>query len=166
MSYQNQLALIKLGLLPKTTGAKPKKPLKKMSDKKKAEMKADKGDDALDKWFEERRKEMKGRCILCGGKSEKLNDDHYRKSIHHLFDKRSTMFPSVALHQDNWLEVCFWGNSCHTNIHNGTITWELLMDSAEGKIIVDKLKKIYPHIAENEKKNIPQILLTALDNTP
>jgi hypothetical protein len=70
--------------------------------------------------------------------------------------KRKAMFPSVACHPDNFLEVCFWGNSCHQNIHNGTITWELLADSAEWKIIVDKFKKIFPFIAESERKNIPE----------
>jgi hypothetical protein len=124
-----------------------------------SEQKEGGGDTGLDKWFEERRKEMTGKCVLCGGKTEKANDDHYRRSIHHLLDKRKTMFPSVSLHPDNWLEVCFWSNSCHTNLHNGTISWELLIDSAEWKIIFEKIKRVNPYIAENEKKNLPEILL-------
>jgi hypothetical protein len=133
----------------------------RVSKKKAAEILEHKksGDSKLDEWFEARRKEMKGKCVLCGGKTEKDNDETYRRSIHHLFDKRKAMFPSVACHPDNFLEVCFWGNSCHQNIHNGTITWELLADSAEWKIIVDKFKKIFPFIAESERKNIPEQLL-------
>ena len=144
---------------------KKKSFLNKISPKRKAKMAeqlANKGDGGLDKWFEERRKEMTGKCCLCGGNSEKKNDDTYRRSIHHLLEKRPTMFPSVALHEDNWLEVCFWNNACHTNIHNGTITWELLHDSSEWKIIVDKFKRIFPFIAENEKKNIHPLLLKEL----
>jgi hypothetical protein len=136
-----------------------------VSKKKAAQYKTQKEsktDNALDKWFEERRVEMTGKCCLCGGKTLKDNDEEYRRSIHHLFDKRPTMFPSVSTHPDNWLEVCFYGNSCHTNLHNKTITWELLLDSAEGKLIIGKFKKILPYIAENERRNIPEILLKQL----
>lgn len=162
MSIENIRRIKEQALLPKF-----KKPyyIPKVSKKKAAQMKEQKengSDSSLDAWFEERRVEMTGRCALCGGKTEKKNDETYRRSIHHLFDKRPTMFPSVSCHPDNWLEVCFYGNSCHQNIHNRTITWELLMDSAEGKIIVDKFKKIFPFIAENERKNIPEILLKEL----
>lgn len=145
---------------------KKKHTIAKVSEKRKkklAEM-AMKGDDALDKWFEDRRREMTGKCVLCGGKTEKHNDDTYRNSIHHILEKRPTMFPSVALHEDNWLEVCFYGNSCHTNIHNSTITWELLHDSKEWEIIATKFQKIYPFIAENEKKNIPELLLKTIES--
>ncbi len=139
----------------------------KKSEKKLAKEKADREagiDSALDLWFEARRKEMKGRCCLCGGKSEKNNDATYRNSIHHILDKRPAMFPSVSCHEDNWLELCFYGNSCHTNIHNLTITWDLLRDSAEWQMIVEKFKKIYPHIHPDEHKNIPELLLKEFIN--
>ena len=72
-----------------------------------------------------------------------------KEDTRQVLDKRPTMFPSVALHESNWLEVCFYGNSCHTNLHNKTITWELLHDSAEWKVIVGKFKKerIYGHVS-------------------
>lgn len=139
----------------------PKKSEKRLA-KEKAERESG-GDNALDLWFEARRKEMKGKCSLCGGKTEKSNDATYRRSIHHLLDKRPTMFPSVALNEDNWLEVCHFGNSCHDNIHNRTITWELLFDSAEWPMITAKFKKIYPYIHPDEYKNIPELLLKELD---
>lgn len=122
------------------------------------------GDSALDIWFEERRREMTGKCFFCGGKTEKHNDDTYRCSIHHLFEKRETMFPSVATHPENALELCHYGNSCHTNVHNGRITWELLMDSKEGAIILEKVKKIYSYIAQAEMKNFPDTLLKYLNH--
>lgn len=168
MTYsREQYQRIKLGLEEKTTKAKPRKAIPKISAKKKAENALEKearggGDSELDVWFEDRRREMTGRCALCNGRSEKGNDDTYRRSIHHLLDKKPTLFPSVATHPDNWLELCFYGNSCHTNIHNRTITWELLADSHEWKIIVDKFKKIYPFIAEGERKNIHPLLIKEL----
>ncbi len=153
-SYFQRLQKIKLNQLPKEAVAKPKKAIAKMSVKKKAELAVAKGSDSeLDLWFVAQRKKMKGVCFLCGGKSEKDNDETYRRSIHHLLDKRKNMFPSVATHEDNGLEVCFYGNSCHTNIHNGKITWELLFDSKEGEVIKDKLLNILPMVAESERKN-------------
>lgn len=137
----------------------------KVSKKKAAEVQAQKElgkDGGLDAWFEARRKEMTGRCCLCGGKTEKDNDETYRRSIHHLLEKRKNMFPSVATHPDNFLEVCFWGNACHSNLHNGTITMDLLHDSKEWHIIATKFKKIYPFILETEKKNIHHLLLKEL----
>ncbi len=107
----------------------------------------------MDLWFEKKRKECTGKCFLCGGKSEKQNDETYRRSIHHLLDKRKTMFPSVSVHDDNWIEVCFYGNSCHQNIHGGKITWELLKDSKEWDVIKEKLLNILPMVDEKEKKN-------------
>jgi hypothetical protein len=137
----------------------------KISKKKKEQLKkqAESGsDNEMDLWFEARRKEMTGKCCLCGGKTLKNDDENYRRSIHHLLDKRKNMFPSVATHEDNWLELCFWGNSCHSNIHNGTITWDLLKDSQEWSIIVSKFIKIFPYIHPEERKNIPEQLLQNL----
>lgn len=158
--YRLRLAAIRNGLAEKTTKAKEKKPIAKQSEKKKAEVKAIKGqgETPLDMWFEQRREEMTGKCVLCGGTTERYSDNTYRNSIHHIFEKRSEMFPSVSLNEDNWLEVCFWGNSCHTNIHNGTITWELLYDSAEWPMIWNKIQKVYPFIALEERKSIPEFL--------
>lgn len=120
------------------------------------EQKDSKTDNALDKWFEERRTEMTGKCALCGGKTLKNSDDEYRRSIHHLFDKRATMFPSVSTHPDNWLEVCFYGNSCHSGFHNGRITWSLLHNSKEWEIVAAKIKKILPFIADSELRHLPK----------
>ena len=161
LTYHERLRLIKLGQLPKEAVPKKKKYLNKVSPKKQAQQTQDKlmgVDGAQDLWFEERRKECVGRCALCGEKTEKANDETYRRSIHHLLDKRKTMFPSVATHPDNWLEVCFWSNSCHTNLHNGTITWELLFDSKEWKIIKEKLDRVIPCVSQEEIKRLPPLL--------
>jgi hypothetical protein len=124
---------------------------------------AEKNNAGLDLWFAQRRKEMTGKCLFCNGKTEKYNDSTFKRSIAHLLAKRGNMFPSVAQNPDNWLELCFYGNSCHTNLDNGMITWEFLRDSKEWDVIVTKFKKIYPFIALNERGRIPEILLKELD---
>lgn len=68
MSYFENLRLQKLGLAPKTTGAKPKKPMKKFSDKKLAEMKEQKdenGDTELVRFFKSAMKRMTAHCANC-----------------------------------------------------------------------------------------------------
>lgn len=152
--YLNQRLLQKLGLVkkedkkPKPIPAKSKKRIAQEAEEKKAGKK-----DALDQWFEDRREEMTGKCVLCGGASEKHNDDLYRYSIHHLLEKGKKQFPSVKLVSENWLEVCHFQNCCHSNLHNGHITWELLYDSAEWAIIREKLLIVLPQVAESERSN-------------
>src|SRR5690349_16491299 len=74
----------------------------KVNEKRKQKIKEQENSDtALDKWFEERRKEMIGRCVFCGGKTEKDNDATYRCSIAHLLAKRKDYgCPSVNVHPD------------------------------------------------------------------
>lgn len=153
LTYFQRLQKIKLNLLPKEAVAKPKKYLKKVSDKRADENKKKDGDTELDKWFVAKRKQCKGVCFLCGGSTLKNNDAEYRRSIHHLLDKRKGMFPSVSTHEDNWIEVCYYGNSCHTQIHNGKITWEFIFDSKEGEIIKEKLFNVLPMVAPEERKH-------------
>jgi hypothetical protein len=136
---------------PKAVSAK-----KKAKDAQEKKEREEGGDPGLAKWFPERRMEMTGQCSLCQGQTLKYDDDSYGKCLHHLFPKE--MFPSVATHPDNCIEVCFYGNSCHANLHNGTITWELLIDSAEWPMILDKVRKVVPYIAESEKRRIPECL--------
>jgi len=162
MSIDNQDILNRLA---RARMGKPKKPYsgpKAVSDKKKEEIAEEKktreegGDPGLAKWFPERRMEMTGKCCLCQGKTQKWDDDTYSCSLHHLFEK--SLFPSVATHPDNCIEVCHYGNSCHANLHNGTITWELLIDSAEWPMILEKVRKVVSYIAQSERRRIPECL--------
>jgi hypothetical protein len=119
----------------------------------------------LHNWFLERRKEMTGRCLFCGEKTSRDDDKYFKFSVAHLLAKRPSMFPSVAKHKDNWIELCYFQNSCHSNHDNSMITLEDVKNTMPKawEVIVTKFKKIYPSIAENEKKNIPQILLNELN---
>lgn len=156
-------------LLQKQFGKIPedKKPkgIAKVSEKKKAEIKAQKesgSDSVMEYFFNDCRKRMVGKCFFCGGATEKDNDETFKRSIAHILPKRKNMFPSIASHPMNWIELCFHGNSCHTNFDNGIITWEFLKDSKEWEEIVRRFKMFYPYITENEKKNIPPLLLNEL----
>lgn len=133
--------------------------------KKLDELKEAGTDSELDKWFEAKRKEMKGVCVFCGGKSEKHNDDNFRSSVAHLLPKRSVNtggFPSVSTHPDNWIELCHYGNDCHGNFDRSNITWKFLRDSKEWEILSEKLHNILPEVAEEERKHKLYSRLTEL----
>lgn len=131
----------------------PKKSAKKL--KQEAEEKKGKKDPSAEKerWFQDRRKEMSGFCRNCQKPSFKKSDEYFRFSIAHLLAKRKNMFPSVATHRENWLELC---GDCHTNLDNCIIN---LTDLACWDEVVVKFQKIYPSIASEERKRIPDILL-------
>jgi hypothetical protein len=111
-----------------------------------------------EKWFNDTRVKMVGVCQFCGGKTEKNNDKTFKRSIAHLLPKRKNQFPSIATHEDNWLELCFFSNSCHTNFDNGIIEWDVLEEQPIWDVIKEKFTRIYPYIKETEKRNIPKAL--------
>lgn len=136
---------------------KVKKPIAKKSAKKlkqEAEEKKGKKDPSADKerWFQDRRKEMTGKCSNCQKPSCKKNDSYFRFSIAHILAKRKSAFPSVATNENNWIELC---PDCHANLDNCMID---LIDLACWDEIVVKFQKIYPFIASDEKRRIPDIL--------
>jgi len=165
MSYFENLRLQKLGLAPKTTGAKPKKPLRKVSVKKAAEMKEQKvsGDSKLDLWFIERRKEMTGTCAECGGKTGKDDDKFYRHSICHLLPKRETMFPSIAINNLNWIELCFWGNSCHSKFDS---SFERAATMRIWPFVMKQVNVLYPMLTNEEKARLRSIEVIAQEINP
>jgi len=152
MNYFENLRLQKLGLAPKTTGAKPKKPIKKISDKKAAEMKDAKavgGDSEMDKFFVAMRKRMVGTCQCgCGRKSSMREDDHYRASICHIFPKR--IFKSIAVHELNWVERNFW-EGCHGNMDNRSM--DLWVNFADWEDIKERFHALAPLLTEDERKH-------------
>lgn len=104
-------------------------------------------------WFQLRHKEMKGTCVNCGGKTQK-GEKNYKCSVAHILPK--AYFPSVATHQSNFIELCFYGESCHTNFDNKIID---LIDMNCFDEIIEKVTKMYPSIAQEERRRIPKILL-------
>lgn len=138
---------------------KKPKPISKKSPKriaKEAEQKEALGGEPTEKelWFQERRKEMTGRCWHCGGKSCKDSDEFFRHSCCHILPK--AYFPSIALHEFNFIELCFWKNNCHGNMDNKTLD---LIDMNCWNTIVERFLIMYPAIDKKEHRRIPAVLM-------
>lgn len=128
--------------------------LNPVSEKRKAKLKEQESqgtESAMDLFFAEQRSRMTGKCLFCGAKTMKDDDEKFHFSIAHLLPK--SIFKSVATHEDNWIELCFWGNDCHGNFDRGMITWDFIRDSKEWGIIREKLLQVLPLVAEEERKN-------------
>lgn len=122
MDFRERLLKIKNGELPKETGPKPKKPLRRTPIKHKVKepdpvREAEKAD--LDAFFERNRPKMTGRCQCgCSEKSQKHDNRYYRHCIAHIFPK--SIFRSIMYHDQNWVERTFWGGH-HANMDNKSI---------------------------------------------
>jgi hypothetical protein len=149
--------------------ANPRTPIKKISEKRLARIEGGEQMDAdfelptaqhgaaLERWFNDRHKEMTGRCMHCGGKSSK-GTPMYKCSIAHILPK--AYFKSVATHPLNWVELCFWGQSCHTNFDN------FMLDITELNCfdtVIERFIAMYPHIDDKEKRRIPAALMNYID---
>ena len=154
LTYFQRLQKIKLNQLPKEAVAKKKVPLKKISSKRMEENKVKKesgGDDEMDLFFKSLRKGMKNKCLFCGGATMKNDDEKFHFSLAHLLPK--AIFKSIATNPDNIIELCFFGESCHTNFDSGKISWLMIKDSKEWLQIKEQLLAVLPMVSENEKKN-------------
>lgn len=157
------LERLRLSRQPKAK--KLQQPIAKVSEKKKkeiAEGKKAKGDEDTFKetWFKARRREMTGACAHCGEPSCRDNNEYFRFSIAHLLPKN--LFDSVALHPLNWIELCHFGKSCHTNFDNKILD---IMDLNCFDTVIERFIAIYPLIDKAERKYIPDVLLQyAKDN--
>lgn len=151
----------------------PEKPKKKNFINKKSaktiaaeQKRKDDGTDAAeDKWFDDRGKELTGRCLLCGEPTQKGKPNE-RCSIAHLFAKREIMFPSIKLHPENSIELCFYGNSHHTNFDNNMLELSTIKtEYPEAWFeILRKTSILVPCMTQQEKNKVPEILLNAIKN--
>lgn len=144
---------------------KIRKPIAKVSEKKKKQLLEEKailkqaGGSEMKRWFDSRRKEMTGKCWHCNEKSCKHQDSWYINSIAHILPKR--LFKSVATHLLNWIELCFWKNNCHANYDNH------MLDITELNcydLVIERFIAIYPDIAPEERKYIPDALMQYVKN--
>jgi len=133
----------------------PKKSAKKIAaDKLEKEARGNE-DSPLDLWFEEMRQWLNGKCVFCGGRTTWKNEDMWRIAIAHLLPK--SKFKSVAMHNDNWTELCW---DCHTNFDNKMLS---LTDLNCFESVVQKFAILYPLMTREEKRRVPNVLLTYLD---
>ncbi len=104
------------------------------------------------------RETMTGKCVNCAGKTAKSDPKYWRYSAAHILPKR--MFPSIAAHPMNLIELCFFGNSCHTNYDKG------YLEPATMKcwpLILDRFKILYPLINKEERKYIPDYFMQEIE---
>lgn len=96
-------------------------------------------------------------CLECEleGKQTFIKEKFYRSATAHVLPKRKEYgFPSVAAHPVNFIvlaDICG-----HHKLYDRS--WE---DAAKMKVwplAIQKFKIMYPHIAPEEKKNIPDVL--------
>lgn len=162
MSIENIRRIKQQAQLPKQKKVYkiPKKSKKKLAQEKEEKkwIKA-KGGNEKDRWFKERRKEMGGKCLHCGEKSCKHQDDWYHCSICHILPKG--LFKSIATHPLNWIELCFWDKNCHAQFD------DFKLDITELNcydLVVERFIAIYPDIDPKERKYIPDTLLQYVKN--
>ena len=110
----------------------------------------------LEEWFNSKRKEMIGICKNCGGKTQK-DSKNFKNSIAHILPK--SIFKSVKTHPYNFIELCFYGNSCHTNFDNKIIDIDKLNCYDE---VLKKIEIMYPILTNLEKGMLPEIVLKDL----
>lgn len=97
---------------------------------------------------------MTGRCRHCGEKTCRDSDAYFKCSIAHILPK--AYFRSVATHPLNWIELCFWNRSCHTNYDNHSLDISELNCYDE---VIEKFVAMYPAIDPKERRRIPSVLL-------
>lgn len=139
---------------------KARKQLVKVSATKKAKLKANKPKaNALVQWFKDKIAALKGVCQECGAPINITDHRFAKMSVAHVLPKREGQFPSVATHIENFLElgvVC----GCHSHYDKG---WDEACTMKIWPEVVRKFKIMYPSIAKEERKHIPEILLQELD---
>lgn len=160
MSYREDLHKIRLGLMPKTTGKKPPKPIAKKSAKKiKEEKEAKKevdmdGDTQLQKWYKNRQKQLTGKCMRCGTPYDHKNFKYAIAATAHIFAKRDNQFPSVALNKNNFIEL---GSMCGCHHwYDNFASWEEIALSRIWPLVLERFRLFEPHITE--RTLIPEVL--------
>lgn len=158
-NYLEHRRKLKLGIA--TNPVKPKATIAKVSEKQKAKNKANKPKKEIqDAWYLKKVAQLKNKCMECGGPTKSPVYVYSKATVAHVLPKRECMFPSVATHEDNSLELCT-ENGCHYRYDN---SWE---DAAKMKVwplAVEKFRLIFPFIATAERKNIPDVLLQEVES--
>lgn len=140
----------------KAAGKKPEKvkkvtPIKKVSDKQKERIKADKPrKDALSKFFAQMILAMPKNCMECGKSLKPSMIINERTIIAHILEKRH--FKSIEVDKDNVLYLC---QLCHGTYDNFNPTKMKVF-----KLAKQRVQLLMPKIKEDEKRFIPDYYLT------
>jgi hypothetical protein len=129
------------------------KHIEKMKSQKKVEVVVDA--DELDKWFDMVAREVKKKpyCENCG---EFIAEKYYRHASAHILTKKN--FKSVATHELNYL-ILGAGCGCHNLSHR----WDKFSQMPIWNKAVERIQLIYPSIAKEERRLLPEIILQELN---
>jgi len=116
---------------------------------------------AISNAFFEHAKTMTGVCANCGGKTCKGDKKYQKFSQAHILPK--SLFPSVADNLDNFVELCFWGNSCHGNFDANGYEYAAEKMPKLWEIIIQRVTKMYPLI--KEKNKLPDVIRQEIDSS-
>ncbi len=116
---------------------------------------------ALNEWFNERHSGMRGFCVECGGKTTKGDTKYWKFSICHLLGK--ALFPSIATNPLNFIELCYFGNSHHSNMDNNGYEYVREHMPKTWKIILERVEIMFPFI--KEKSKIPEVIMRELPDS-
>lgn len=110
-------------------------------------------------FYNDARIEMMNDCDCgCGNKTNKHNDKLFRWSICHIFPKRANMYPSIAKHPLNWVELASYGD-CH-NTFDGANGYEWAKTKKFlWRKIIERSKILYQLMTPQEKNKVPDIIL-------
>lgn len=171
---QRQQALENMRKAREPKPKKEKKPLRKVSFKKAASDKAEKenkGDSGLDKYFEYHMKHAAPICMNCGLEARWLLEEKYsflwRSCQAHVLAKKDGIggFPSVAANLLNHLVLFphFAGLcNCHGRFDS---SYEEMAKMAVFPKAMDIVNRLYPLIAKEERKYLPEILTQEIKPT-
>lgn len=158
ISFMELRQLQKLGLAEKTTGAKPKKPMRKVSAKKEAELAAEKesrGENAteLQQWYERIMFSEEGKCWETDERIDKNDKMGWHGSVAHCLPKNE--YPSVATHPMNYMILKMWGGT-HGQYDS---SWENASKMKVWKHACKVFNILYPCLTAEEKRKLPDIII-------
>jgi hypothetical protein len=154
LSYFQRMQKIKLGLLPKESGPKPKKPIAKKSPKKIAEEKEERasrgpdGDTELQKFMKNAIKRMRGVCSETGLRTETKIFKYACMSIAHILPRQKVK--SVQYHPLNWVEL-----DVGMHVKFDKMSWEEREQMGCWPEIRNKLISMYDQIDPSELRHFP-----------
>jgi hypothetical protein len=134
-----------------------------VSEKRQAKLNMEKenrgGEDTeLLKWYKRTQKQLTGKCARCGYKYNHHNLTNAIRATAHILAKRDNMFPSVATHPLNFIELPPYCG-CH-NWYDNLATWEEIKESVIWPIVRERFLQMEPDIQERSK--IPDTLLNEI----
>jgi hypothetical protein len=116
----------------------------------------------LEKWFKDTATLMKGFCFNCGGTSCKGNIKYQKFSQAHLFAKNDKAFSSIKSNLLNFVELCYFNNSCHSNFDNNGYEYAKDKMPKLWNLILERAKILIPLMTQQEQARIPKIILNNL----